>query len=96
MNDDEFEHVFESVARALSEDIGGGDVTARLIPADAQAAATVTAKESGVICGRPWFDRVFAALDPRVEVRWHVDEGELVDQRRGHLGRAADEKEPEA
>jgi nicotinate-nucleotide pyrophosphorylase (carboxylating) len=78
MNDNEYEHVFESVARALSEDIGGGDVTARLIPAATQGHATVTAKEAGVVCGQRWFDRVFAALDPNVTVSWLVRDGDEV------------------
>ncbi|MFK7885382.1 MAG: carboxylating nicotinate-nucleotide diphosphorylase [Gammaproteobacteria bacterium] len=67
--------MFEAVARALSEDIGGGDVTAALIPADRAARARVVVKEHGVLCGRPWFDRVFAALDPNVTVTWHIEDG---------------------
>ncbi|MFK8016295.1 MAG: carboxylating nicotinate-nucleotide diphosphorylase [Gammaproteobacteria bacterium] len=72
------EHIYDAVARALSEDIGGGDVTAALIPAQHQAKARVTARENGVICGQDWFDRVFGALDPNVSVTWMVKDGDDV------------------
>ena len=35
-----------TVALALAEDVGGGDLTAALIPANAQAEATVISRES--------------------------------------------------
>jgi nicotinate-nucleotide pyrophosphorylase (carboxylating) len=66
------------VQRALDEDIGSGDVTAGLMPEDAHAIAHVIARESAVICGRPWFDAVFAQLDGDVEVSWAVAEGTQV------------------
>lgn len=64
-----------SVARALAEDAGSGDVTARLVAADAQAQAHVIAREAAVICGRPWVDEVFRQIDPRVTLAWQIDEG---------------------
>lgn len=68
----------EIVARALAEDIGSGDVTAALVADDAQAEAYVVAKEPLVVCGSPWFDRVFKTLDERVRIHWEVPEGTLV------------------
>jgi nicotinate-nucleotide pyrophosphorylase (carboxylating) len=70
--------VAATVATALREDVGSGDVTARLVPAAQTAKATVIAREAGVICGRPWFDAVFAQLDPAIVVDWRVGEGESV------------------
>jgi len=64
-----------SVERALAEDIGSGDVTARLVAEDAVAQAVVLAREPAVLCGQPWVDRVFARLDPRLRVAWDVPEG---------------------
>jgi len=64
--------------RALDEDVGAGDLTAALLPAEGIARARVIAREPAVICGRPWFDAVYAALDPAVSVRWEVEEGESV------------------
>ena len=69
--------VREDARRALREDIGGGDVSARLLPEAAQACAAVTAREECVLCGRDWFEEVFRALDERVVVRWRVEEGAL-------------------
>ena len=69
------EAVREDVRRALREDIGGGDVSAELLPESAQASATVVARERCVLCGRDWFDEVFRALDERVAIRWRVAEG---------------------
>jgi len=68
----------EQVARALAEDVGGGDLTAALVPADRCGRATVITRESAVICGQPWVDAVFRQLDPSVRVEWEVDEGASV------------------
>lgn len=67
-----------TVQHAVAEDVGSGDVTARLVPAEQKASARVIARESAVICGQPWFDEVFARLDRSVEVRWDVQEGARV------------------
>ena len=66
------------VARALAEDIGSGDATASLIPASALAEATVVTREDAILCGRPWFDACFAALDSRVTIRWLAGDGVAV------------------
>lgn len=65
------------VARALAEDIGGGDVTAALLP-DAADSAYLLCKEDSVVCGRPWFDACHRALDPDVRIDWRVKEGDRV------------------
>jgi nicotinate-nucleotide pyrophosphorylase (carboxylating) len=65
------------VARALAEDIGSGDVTASLLPDQAQQ-GYVIAKQAAIIAGRPWFDTCFHALDPTVRMHWRVDEGASV------------------
>lgn len=66
------------VARALQEDIGQGDLTAMLIPADKHAQALVICREKAVICGRPWVDEVFRQLDPNTSIEWHIEEGDEV------------------
>ncbi len=70
--------VRRDVERALAEDIGSGDVTADLLPAQAQAQATVVTREHAVLAGRPWFDACFLALDARAEIDWHAQDGEQV------------------
>ena len=64
--------------RALSEDIGSGDITAQLIPAERLAQARVITRDAAVICGSAWVDAVFRQLDPRVAVHWQVADGERV------------------
>jgi nicotinate-nucleotide pyrophosphorylase (carboxylating) len=65
----------DQVARALAEDIGAGDLTAALIPADRPGRARVITRERAVICGIPWVEATFAAIDPRVRLDWAVTEG---------------------
>lgn len=67
-----------NVRCALLEDVGSGDITAQLIPADRLANATVITRDAAVISGTAWVDEVFRQLDPRVAVRWHVTDGERV------------------
>jgi nicotinate-nucleotide pyrophosphorylase (carboxylating) len=71
------------IERALAEDVGGGDLTAQLVDAGAHAQASVLAREAAVICGQPWFERVYAKIDPQVQISWDVEEGAGVraDQR---------------
>jgi nicotinate-nucleotide pyrophosphorylase (carboxylating) len=70
--------VGEQVARALAEDVGSGDLTASLVPAERTGRATVITRESAVICGEPWFDAVFRQIDPAVCVDWEAAEGSAV------------------
>src|SRR5690606_24618025 len=64
---------------ALEEDIGSGDITAELIPAEKIASATIITREQAVICGRPWVDEVFHQLDPAIVIEWHVNDGDRVE-----------------
>jgi nicotinate-nucleotide pyrophosphorylase (carboxylating) len=68
-----------TVRWALEEDIGSGDITAELIPADAQASATIITRERAVLCGRPWVDEVFRQLDPGVRLQWQLDDGDAIE-----------------
>jgi len=69
-------YIRASVDAALAEDVGGGDVTAALIGAEARSRATVVCREDAILCGRAWFDRVFAVLDGTVRIEWRADDGE--------------------
>ena len=64
------------VAIALAEDIGSGDITAQLIPAEVNATATIITREQAVLCGSPWVDEVFRQLDPDITLRWQAKEGD--------------------
>lgn len=70
--------IAEQVARALAEDIGSGDVTAALIPADIASRATLVTREDMVLCGTAWFDEVFRQIDAGVRVEWRARDGAQV------------------
>ena len=63
-------------ARALAEDVGAGDLTAALVPEGGRAQGRVLARESAVICGAPWVEAALRQVDPGVQLRWLVGEGE--------------------
>lgn len=65
-----------NVAAALAEDMGPGDLTAQLIPPDRTAHATLITREAALLCGTPWFEACFRRLDPGIQIRWHVRDGE--------------------
>lgn len=71
--------IVRSVGNALEEDIGSGDITSELIPADQQCRAEVITRESCVICGQAWFEEVFRQLGGLDKLEWHVKEGESVE-----------------
>jgi nicotinate-nucleotide pyrophosphorylase (carboxylating) len=68
----------QTVAAALAEDIGAGDITASLVPESQSAEARVMCREHAVICGRPWVDEVFRQVDASIRVEWQRGEGERV------------------
>jgi len=70
--------ILANVRAALAEDIGSGDITAALIPADAMARARVITREDGILCGRPWAERVFSELDASIALDWQVDDGAAI------------------
>jgi nicotinate-nucleotide pyrophosphorylase (carboxylating) len=70
--------VTETVRRALAEDVGAGDLTAALIPADARAEAQVITREDAVLCGKAWFDEVFRQVDERIRVVWLIKDGDTM------------------
>jgi nicotinate-nucleotide pyrophosphorylase (carboxylating) len=71
-------YISESVRNALAEDIGGGDLTAALVPQITAVNATVVTREQAILCGQPWFDEVFAQLSTAVKISWQALEGSLI------------------
>lgn len=65
-----------NVAAAIAEDVGTGDRTGLLIPADRHARARVIVRENAVLCGTPWFDACMRAVDPALRVTWRQHEGD--------------------
>jgi nicotinate-nucleotide pyrophosphorylase (carboxylating) len=65
-----------NVADALAEDIGEGDLTGRLVPADSIRDARILVREESVLCGVPWFIAVMRQVDSSIEIDWRYREGE--------------------
>lgn len=70
---------FESnIQAALSEDIGSGDVTGRLVPESEQVKARVVVREDAVLCGAPWFEQVMLRLNAAIRIDWCYAEGAMM------------------
>ena len=69
----------ENVHTALREDVGDGDITAVLIPADAVSLANVISREACVFCVMDWFEEVFRQIDDAVFIDWHVQDGDRIE-----------------
>lgn len=70
--------IIRQVQAALGEDIGTGDITAKLIPASQQGRARVITRESCVVCGQPWVNEVMRQVDDRIRIEWKAAEGQVV------------------
>jgi nicotinate-nucleotide pyrophosphorylase (carboxylating) len=68
-----------TVAVALAEDLGSGDLTAALVDQDAVVGATIISRESLVLAGRPWADEVFRQLDPDIVIDWYIGDAETAE-----------------
>ncbi len=78
------------VATALAEDLAQGDPTSEgLFGPEDTCRAVLLQKEPGVLCGLGVVVAVFAALDPRVEVRPEHTDGDQVDEVPAVLARIA-------
>jgi nicotinate-nucleotide pyrophosphorylase (carboxylating) len=66
----------EIIRRALSEDVGAGDVTTlATVPADAMAGALMVAREPLVVCGLPLAEAVFKEVSAKVEIERQGEDG---------------------
>ena len=70
--------VEQDVKHAIAEDVGSGDLTASLIPADKQAQATIITRGDAVICGIDWVNACFKQVDTNIKIKWLVNEGEKI------------------
>jgi len=68
----------QDVLLALKEDVGEGDLTAKLLPENANATAELFCRDDAILCGSPWFDEVFNQLDASISIHWHFAEGDLI------------------
>jgi nicotinate-nucleotide pyrophosphorylase (carboxylating) len=70
------ETIAADVRGALEEDIGSGDCTAALVPADGTLETRVISREHAVLAGAAWFDEAFRQLDPAIAIDWQAADGD--------------------
>ncbi|MGF6755393.1 nicotinate-nucleotide pyrophosphorylase (carboxylating) [Paraburkholderia sp. GAS42] len=68
--------IVRNVTDALAEDVGDGDLTGLLVPADDLRDARIIVREDAVLCGVSWFIEVMHRVDPRIGVKWRYREGD--------------------
>jgi nicotinate-nucleotide pyrophosphorylase (carboxylating) len=71
--------IARQVAAALAEDLGGGDVTAALVPATQQVRAQIIAREAAILCGTDWVEATFKQLDPAIRLEWLAADGQPLE-----------------
>ena len=79
LRDAEQQTLGPTVAAALAEDIGDGDLTAALIDEDEVVGATIIAREPLVLAGHPWATEVFRQLDERIQADWYIEDGQRAE-----------------
>ncbi len=72
------ENITAQVKRALTEDIGTGDVTADLIPQENTSTAKVVCRDDAILVGVAWFNEVFHQIDETVDINWNFKDGDHV------------------
>lgn len=70
--------VEQDVKHAIAEDVGSGDLTASLVPADKQVQASIITRSDAVVCGIDWVNACFKQVDPSIKIKWLVNEGEKI------------------
>jgi len=76
------ERAAELARMARHEDLGPGDLTGQLVPADAVARYHLVGRQHGVLCGCPLVPTLLRAYDDRLIVEWSdgVDDGYRIEQ----------------
>jgi nicotinate-nucleotide pyrophosphorylase (carboxylating) len=73
--------ILAAIRRALSEDIGTGDVTSNsIVPPDAQMTGQIIAKQDGIAAGLEVARAVYRRFDRSVRYDAQVDEGSSVER----------------
>jgi len=71
--------IAEQVRLALAEDVGDGDRTATLLPADQVSRVELITRQEAILCGQAWFEESFRQIDERVRCQWRVSDGDRVE-----------------
>jgi nicotinate-nucleotide pyrophosphorylase (carboxylating) len=74
------EVVKDDVSRALSEDVGSGDLTAQLIPEESTSSGHILCRDSAILCGCDWMEEVFRQLGSAISIHWHLRDGDTISE----------------
>ncbi len=67
------------IIRALSEDVGDGDITSNAIFDEAEKSeAVILAKEKGIFCGGAIIKYIYEVIDPEIKIRLRVKDGDCL------------------
>lgn len=72
--------IHRAVRDALNEDIGDGDITAELIPADKTDDAIIITREACTMCGQAWLEETYHQLGGLESIEWLANDGDHVAQ----------------
>ncbi len=73
--------IIEIIANAYKEDMPNGDITTEiLINPEKISNATLVAKEEGVIAGIDVFAECFKYIDPTIEIKYLIEDGDCVNK----------------
>ncbi|MFT5220896.1 MAG: nicotinate-nucleotide pyrophosphorylase (carboxylating) [Planctomycetota bacterium] len=70
--------ITDQVARALAEDIGDGDISARLIDPGQQLNTQLLVREDAILCGQSWFEQAFLQCDESIQIEWKANDGDRI------------------
>ncbi len=73
------DEIKQSVANALQEDIGTGDISAALIPTAETCTATIITREPAILCGISWATEAFHQVDASLKLKWHFSDGDTLN-----------------
>lgn len=71
-------YIETQVKNALHEDVGAGDLTARLVPDTQIVSAHIMTREPATLCGIDWANACFKQIDQNISLQWQVEEGERI------------------
>ena len=70
------EAISQNIIAAIDEDIKSADRSSALIPSNVKGVASIKANQTAILCGKPWFEACFKAIDKKIKFKWDVDEGQ--------------------
>lgn len=73
------EVIISQVQAALAEDVGLGDATAALLPADQTATAIIVSREPMLLCGQAWVEETLRQVEPTIHIQWAFVEGVWIE-----------------